>query len=263
MVLNTAENRIYRQDSAFANDQISRSAVLPNKNSYVVVRNANPGQSAIFHSTANGKGERVGYGVLMQSNGIAKQTRHLYHQTPTQNAEVTLPQTYLAHLSAIDANISANLAAGERVLQEAYVAINKYKRRICKGDVRADFMDSATYGRICLESGELSAFSEIMTKLQQDRQRRHEQARAELVRNQEVLARQQAAQSAQQRSEASALAQGVNEFAASMEAFQQRSADFTRAFINANPSQGVRFGQPDTVRTNCMRVSNIVHCRTQ
>ncbi len=264
-LVDLSEDRVYRKSVEVGGDKFQTAVVLPNKNKYVVDYNVNPAGSSVYHSLVNGKGEYIGYAIGSTDNGVAKQVRHL--QVSNTNAvDVILPESYHNHLMEVNGKINSNLAIGEKLIQESYVVINKYKRRICKGDVRVDFVDNEIYGRICLENGEFEPYAALIADSQTQQEKRHVKAREDITHQKTVqqqqsrndeIARRQANQAG-----AAALSASLNDFAQDMAALNRNSAQFTSSFMNPLPSPGVNFGQPE-VRTNCVRVANIVSCRTQ
>lgn len=269
VLFNLSEDRIYRKNFEVGGDNFEKAVALPNRNTYVMSYNVNPATPFIASFLVNGSNERIGYSIASGDNGINKRVRHQHHLSNGSNVDVILPESYRRHLSEVGLKIDSNLSIGDRLIQEAYVAISKYKRRICKGDVRVDFIDNELYGRICLENGELGPYAALFSDAQTQQEKRHIQAREDISRQKEEHqrrsddTRRQAAQEQQTRNEGmNNFAQDMNNFAQEMGALHQNSAQFTRSMMNSLPAPSVNFGQPQ-IRTNCIRIGNIVNCRSQ
>ena len=267
-----AENRVYTQQMWAGGDEVVNLMALQNGNRFLVIRNTNPKSDGYVFGTNNAENEKTGYNVLFTNNGIKTQTRHLFYSTATQFEDVIIPLSYRSYLSDKNNLIIKKLNVANGVLEEAYIAINKYKRRICKGDVKVDFVDSEIYGRICLEGGELSHYEKIISDATERKNERYRTANEGIARQKETLAREQqnaAARQAQVQVQAAQVqsqanrqnTDAVNEFARGMEEFNRSSAQFTQSMLNSVQSPGVQFGNTGSTRTNCIRTANIISCR--
>lgn len=271
-LMNLTDERVYTKNVEIGGDQFTKAMALPNKNKYWITYNVNPAGSFVFHAPSNGS--NTGYSIGFLDNGISRQIRQLHQLSNTRSEEVSLPESYRNHLAGVENKIDTNLGVGEKLIQESYVAISKYKRRICKGDVRAGFVDDEIYARICLENGELGPFAGLIADSLGQQEKRHVKAREDIARQKEQIALLQATQLEQQRRNQeiarpqtnqtdTTLSQAVSEFGKAMANLHQNSANFTSSFMNSLPSQAPTFGNPATSRTNCVLVANIVRCKTQ
>ncbi len=265
-LLDLSEDRFYGTFSQIGGDSFKKQLMLPNKNSYFTEYNINPTESNIRYFPRNDKFEPMGYGMGINDNGVAKNVRQIHILSPTNSVDVILPESYLNHWREVDGKINSKLAIGEKLIQESYVAINKYKRRICKDSVQVDFIDNEIYGRICLKNGELEPYTALIEDLQAQQEKRHVKAREDIaVRRQQSM--NQAI--AQRQADDVAFSNAINNFSNGMYNFSQdayrlnqNQAQLTNSLINSSPPPSVNFGRPE-VQTNCFSVANMVRCRTQ
>ncbi len=241
-VLNLKDDRIYRHEVDVAGDTAARRAILPNGSDYVVYTTLTPERVAMEHAPVDIDNDTVGYGLVIEDNGISKKVRHMHYPEADDETEVTLPPSYLAHLATIDSRRRANLAAADQMLEKTHEVISAYKQRICKGEVRVDFLDSAVYGRICLNNGDLSIFDKKIAQQQKLQRQRHARYRTALAR------RQQDGRKAEAKG---AAAGGIAELL-------QQSGDLTRI----NTDAPVWSGLPPTQISNCTLLARIVRCAT-
>jgi hypothetical protein len=258
-VLNMAENRLYRRDGVVGVDQVSKSLMLPNKNSYAVVQSTNPMAAFSYHTSVNDKWERVGYSIVNHNNGIERKIMQMFNPTSTQNVEVTLPASYIGHLKNVDSKINSNLAAGERTLQQAFAAIRHYQTRVCQGTVQVEFMDSALYGRVCLENGELSVFNDLISTALEQQKQAHDQARLEIARRKAAMPN-----SPTEKNESTkTIATKLQKFADEIEKNSQSASEFALSTFNAKPSwRGQQVGNAQS-KVNCALAANVVQCGTR
>ena len=101
---------------------------------------------------------------------------------------------------------------------------------------------------------------DVQAQAQREQQQRRDAQlvaeREQQSRNEEI-ARRQASQA-----ESAAMSQSISNFAKDMADLNRNSAQFTNSLMNSLPSPGVTFGQPE-VRTNCVRVANVLNCKTK
>lgn len=262
-VFNVTENRLYRRDGAVGFDQVSKSQMLANRNSYAVVQSSHPMATFSYHTSVNSKWERMGYSIVNHSNGVERKIMQMFNATPTQTVEVTLPDNYIEHLKNIDTKIHSNLNAGVPVLQATFAAITQYQTRLCQGTVKVDFMDSGMYGRICLEQGELSVFKEMMSAALEQQKQRHDQARIEIARRTATMANSQTAQIAATSGSTKKIAAKLQQFADDTEKSSQRVSDFFRSVMSGQAMPGgQQMGQMQS-KVICVLVENVVQCNTR
>lgn len=284
------ENNGYFQNTVVGSDEVHSAMSLPNQNKYIIWRSSNPAKSTyvIGHETA--RAEKTGYNIIINDDGINKQLRHLHYSTDTRFEDVLIPSSYLTHLSEVDNKITKKLNTTGGLLEEAYVAINKYRRKICKGDVKVNFVDNEIYGRICLESGEMYRYSTLIQEANRNMKARHQAATEEIVRKKENLSKERqyesarqdrlteqaakaqaerqnseslnrAAQAQENRQNSESLNHAVSEFARNMEDVNRRSSQFTQSFMNSFQTPPIQFGNTRAARINCINISNIISCR--
>ncbi|MFZ6801006.1 hypothetical protein [Undibacterium sp. Di24W] len=259
-VLNMAENRLYRRDGVVGVDQVSKSLLLPNRNSYAVVQSTNPMAAFSYHTSVTDKWDRVGYSIVNHNNGIERKIVQMFNPTPTQNVEVTLPASYIGHLKNVDAKINSNLTAGERTLQQAFAAIRQYQARVCQGTVKVEFMDSAVYGRVCLANGELSVFNDLISTALEQQKQAHDQARIEIARRKQAMPNSQPAQIAAKSVSTKKIATSLQQFADEVEKSSQRTSDFAHLTMNAQPLMIIEQSGNTHSKVNCVLTANIVQC---
>jgi hypothetical protein len=262
-VMNMAEDRLYRRDGVVGVDQVSKSLMLPNKNSYAVVQSTNPMAAFSYHTSVNDKWERMGYSIVNHNNGIERKIMQTFNPTPVQNVEVNLPASYIAHLKKMDSKINSNLNGGERALQQAFAAIRQYQTRVCQGMVKVDFMDSGLYGRVCLENGELNIFNELIAAALEQQKQAHDQARIELTRKKEAMSNLQAAQMASKNESTKKIGTSLQQFVDEVEKSSQRASDFARSTMNAKPSWNGQHSSGARSKVNCVLAANVVQCGTR
>ncbi len=265
-LLDLSEDRFYSKFSEIGGDTFKKATQLPNKNKYVMEYSVNPTESYSHYFTLNDKNENTGYGIGINDNGVAKNVRHIQYLNHTNAVDVILPDSYLNHWRELDGKTNSKLAMSDKLIQESYVAINKYKRRICKDSVQVDFIDNEIYGRICLKNGELEPYTALIEDLQAQQEKRHVKAREDIA-----VRRQQSMNQAIAQSQADdvAFSNAINNFSNGMYNFSQdayrlnqNQAQLTNSLINSSPPPSVNFGRPE-VQTNCFSVANMVRCRTQ
>jgi len=266
-VLNMAENRLYRKEGAVGIDQVSKSMMLPNKNSYAVVQNISPVTQFSYHTSVNSLWQRMGYSVVYANSGLEAKTMQLFNATPEKTQETNLPSTYIDHLKTVNAKIDRNLAAGEQVLQRTFEVLAKYRTRVCQGVVKVDFMDSLQYGRLCLENGELSVFDDWVATSLKKQQLAHEQLKKEILRRKELLAKAPANVSANVAANVSANATNNNhankmtanlqQFVNDIEKSARSISDFSRSSMEAKP----HWAGLSSDMKNCAIVANLVQCK--
>ena len=265
-LIDTSEDRFYRKLSEIGRDTFKKFTHLPNKNSYVMEYNVNPTESYSRYYTVNDKIEAIGYGMGINDNGVAKNARQIQFVSPTNTVGVILPESYLNHWREVDGKTNSKLAMSDKLIQESYVAINKYKRRICKDSVQVDFIDNEIYGRICLKNGELEPYTALIEDLQAQQEKRHVKAREDIaVRRQQSMNQAIAQRQADDVAFSNAInnfSNGMYNFSQDMYRLNQNQAQFTNSLINSSPPPSVNFGRPE-VQTNCFSVANMVRCRTQ
>ena len=269
------ENKVFLQHTIAGGDDVHYAMTLPNKNRYMVLRNSNPINSRYIVAPLLANGDKTGYGILATDNGINKQVRNLYYSTATDFEDVVISASYRARLIEIDTAITKKIDATSGLLEESYAAISKYKRKICKGEVKVSYVDNEIYGRICLEDGELSRFAKIIDEAKASKEARYQVATEEVARQKEKTARdrqyeaekqqrqgqQQAAQAQARARNNASTSDAVADFAQGMQDFSRRSADFTQGFVGSMPNQSPNFGNQGSNRVNCFAVSNIISCR--
>lgn len=284
------ESKAYFQNTAAGVDEVHSFMALPNQNKYIIIRSSNPAKSGYVIGTQTAREEKTGYNILFNDDGINKQLRHLHYTADTRFEDVLIPSSYLTHLTAIDNKITEKLIVAGRLLEEAHVVINKYKRRICKGDVKVNFVDNEIYGRICLESGEMSRYSTIIEEANKNMKARYQVATEEIARQKDKLVRERQYESARQdrsieqaaqvqadrqnsesmnraaqtqatRQNFESLNHAVSEFSRSMEDMNRRSSQFTQSLMNPIQSPSVQFGNSGATRINCINISNFISCK--
>ena len=268
-VLDREKGRLYHAFSSLSADGRERRVVLPNEQGYTFQQ----WDDGVKVSRLMGPHTSKGFaGFVIAEQELAGNTVRKHNEVlgPNKTQEVILPANWTAYLASVGLEIDTAIGRGDQMLQEAFIAVNRYKRKICRGDVKVDFVDSNTYGQICLPEGDLSMYSQIAEKQKILKQERHAKAQAAYAMQLGQAAQQrqeQQAQIARQRSAASNqnngndLANSIQSFANSMETLRRDATDSTRSYINANPSRGVQFGAPENKTTNCIVLGNFVQCR--
>lgn len=288
-LLDATENRLYSDGIQIGMDKAIGYTTLPNQNKYVFIRDSSPSNGGFVIGTVTAEDEKAGYNIVYQDNGITQRLRHLHYTTNTAFIEVEMPAAYRAHLFEVRDRLDKKMQTASSMLEASHIAINRYKRRICNGDVKVDFVDTVTYGQICLEGGELSRFAKTIDKANEEKRARY-QAATETIAQQksQILLQQQQLQDyeagnqarrAQQQQlqqqgaqaqaranseNSNAMIQATNDFARSMEDLHRRSSQFTQSYMNTNPSPGVQFGSPGSTGNkvmNCFNLSSIITCR--
>jgi hypothetical protein len=266
-MLDLSGDRLYRERRTPGGDRLVRELVLPNKNGYRFQTKVDPLSKEAVYTTRDGKGKNIGYVVGAQEVDGSWKVRHFDASSDRQAKEVRLPQEYLTHLATAEATSAERLRMADKLLEESFVAINIYKRRICEGTVSVDYVSPEIYGRICLDGGELSSFSKLVAQTQEQQKTRHAQMRDELSRRRQEAAPQveqsrPTARQEEQRPDYSGLGRAISEFAGSMAELQQRSSEFTQSYMNSFNPTGIS-APPGGGRTTCVLVSNVVNCRSR
>jgi len=266
-----SQNRIYRQVHVAGTDQVLRVMALPNKNSYFARFRSDTVLTENMWWTADATGQLTGYAVGIQKGESGVTVRHQQLEANKAPQEARLPETYLRHLTDVNSKINQNLGNSETLLREAFVAVNIYKRRVCQGQVAVDFVSPEIYGRICLDSGELSPYTTLVSGLNEQKEKRHVQVREEYARKKaETTARQQMDQAQRRPAEAnrgqtddSGFGRALAEFASTMGNLHQQSSQFTQSYMNSQLRSPGGFGSSGGTQTNCVLISNVVNCRTR
>lgn len=261
ILLDQRGERFYAQVTPIGGDQRRSMVRLPNRRGYAFVEFISPASDVEFTAySADESGQWKGYGITRYRQGV---THHFRSSQPMQHDSVSLPQSYLNHLLAQGQTMDEQHQRLNIALQENYSAINRYKRRICNGQVSVDFIDDQIYGRICLEHGELSPYQDLIAELEAEQQRRHQEAHKQLLAQQELAARRQTEYARAAAEQAQARASAIDQFANSMEAFRRNAEQMSNGYIQPNVQPQPSFGPSPTQQTNCVVISNIVHCRSQ
>lgn len=256
-LLNAKEQRLYNKISAYGKDLSHTAIVIPNGNNFGRINDVNPANFGVEWNTYDPSRKFIGFSVGNYKNHLGEKVRHLKATEEGSLEDVRLPESYLKTLYVINADIDRFENTHNQSLQEAFVAVNKYKRRICKGEVSVDYIDDEIYGRICLVDGELSAFKDIIDRGLEEQEARHKKALAQLnaqrARNQQIAS--QAA--AEQSRDVAAFMDQLNSTARSF----RQSAEQIQQSTNAYQAPEVNFGQTGQNTITCVRISNIVSCR--
>ena len=156
----------------------------------------------------------------------------------------------------------SNINKSEYLIQSSKRIMSTYKRRICKGNVSVDFIDSNIYGQICLTDGDLSQYEDQIVKYE-EKQSMLWAKTVEHQRKQELIAFQKRQLDAQQAAHnANAINQLISGFNNSMTEFNQNATAFRQSTTN-QPVNSANSERSDTVTTKCIRVSNIIRCQSQ
>lgn len=268
-VLDREKGRLYQAGSWLSGDTRDRRVILPNEQGYGFQQWDDGVKVTRTMGPVTSKGY-VGFVTAVQELAGNTVRKHNEVLGPNKYEEVVLPENWTANLTSVELELETAINRGDQMLQESYIAVNRYKRKICRGDVKVDFVDSNTYGQICLPEGDLSMYSQIAEKQKALKQERHAKAQAAYTIQLGQAAqqrREQQTQIARQRTAAANqnhgddFADSVKSFENSMETLRRDATDYTRSYQNANPSRGVQFRAPETQITNCMVVGNFVQCR--
>lgn len=253
--------RAYNRVWNYGADAIYEEVVLPNHNRYTKQQFANPMNSGIIWEPKNSDQVGVGYGVGVRRDAVENWVRHVKKNGVRGDEMVDLPQDYLMHLTQVDNSFKKYQASLNQMLSRSYLEINKYKRRICNGEVRFPPVEDQTYGRICLENGDLSEFESVMEASVKLREQNHERAHEQIARLRKERTDAQAVAAAQRERQSQQFAKAMDDFSDSMSALYQGS---TQALQAAQSFQAptVQFGLPQQTTTRCVSISNVINCRS-
>lgn len=175
---------------------------------------------------------------------------------------IRLPQSYLDFLNETYRETRVSAQGSQKAMQEAEVAINRYKRRICAGDVEFQGVDSKVYGQICLPGGELGKYVDEINIARDEIKERYEATALRQKAAAENLAAQNAALQSQS---VNNLNRQLQDFSSSMRDFSNSMYDYNMQNSNKVMQGGGVFGSggSDTYRTNCYQTANIISCKTR
>lgn len=226
--------------------------------------NVNPtGPHSEFIGASDNESNPIGFVAGMHR---VKDGQHFDYRTGSAPQRVTLPRSYIWELLVRKKEIGRAMDKAGSMLQDSYAALNRYQDRVCQGEVSVPWMDDQKYGQVCLENGDMAMLTPIMDEKLAEQETRLEKAQKRADRMAQQRARNQAR--AQQRAAAQAnrdratLSQSIQQFSRDMEEVNRDATQFSESYRNSSNSTGVTFGGGSETRTNCVTISNTIHCRS-
>ena len=156
----------------------------------------------------------------------------------------------------------SNLQRVDTLLQPSKRAMSIYKRRVCQGEVSVDFMDDTLYGQICLPDGDLSRYSDQIAKYEKTWKESWARAEEGQKKRERQAIQNRKIATQQAKKDANAMAQSLSDFGKSVSQFNQNATTLHQSAVNQSVPT-VNFGGNDVVTTNCVRISNVVNCRSR
>jgi hypothetical protein len=123
-----------------------------------------------------------------------------------------LPDSYINHIGTIYDEIGQQVNLGFEAQKKALIIKEKYKNKICKDNVKVNFMDNKEYKEICNEDKKIADLKiKIDQKLAQIEQQK--QAKRNQMNQQQIIQMQKAqAAAAQKRADKESLNQALRDF---------------------------------------------------
>jgi hypothetical protein len=248
------------------------------ENSYVVIDNIHGDSYAIKKFVSGYKVVFSGYGhpasplkskVAVLKDGVpVKYVIDSFRNGVVNHADVSgtpklvkLPENYLDFLGMTYREILFNVERGQAVAQEADLAINRYKRRVCAGDVVFEGIDSKIYGKICLPNGDVDGYLAEISVAREEVDKRY----AAIVAEQQAAANRIATQNAAIRNKSiNDISDQLRDFSSDMQDFSNSMNSYNIQNSNKAYQGGGAFGSGgNTYKTNCYQSANIISCKTR
>ena len=262
---NFSSARAYIKEMAIGNDAYVMSMGMPSKKRYAIHRIKNSNKDIRVFSTFDENNQNVGYSTEIVANPLVNnQIRHVEYIGQSQTRPVELPRGYLSYIINIGNKISSELDAGDNLLKESFVAVNKYRRMICNGKVSVNYVVDDIYGRICLKNGELSPYEDLITQLETQQKEKQSIEREQFAQAKDARLQQQRINAQQSQQNANSLANSVNQFSRDMAELNYNATQTAQSYIGSMPSPTFgSWGNQGNNQINCVKISNIVNCRGQ
>lgn len=245
---------------SFSNKDVVRwRQVSTDGTSFTVLQSTDPSTPVNFYAAfMDAENNAIGFSLTSYRNGAVE---HVAWEGG-QKRLVRLPKSFTDHMASLAHKTQTELAKIHQKIGESQVALNIYKRRICKGDLKVEFMDSELYGQICLEYGDLSKYSDQLAAVESSVEQRQIANNERAAQQQKVAAERATTIAAQNAANANQTAAQIQSFSNSMNASAQSMAAFTNTMIRSTQNNAPSFNTPTQNKVqNCFNMGGIIHCR--